>query len=159
MERGLPSHGQDLVCVLQRRRRCFSAWLWESTWGVGSRGTSNLSWSSLKRKKEAICPESRRAMELLTATAYCDTGLPPVTIMPRRRSFYPQDQHREQISDLDLKGVKRQTGRRLGSNPHSIWPSECGKQRSQEQQRVAQLTARCQPPPTSVTPPACLVLS
>lgn len=115
--------------------------------------------SSLKRKKEAICPESRRAMELLTATAHCDTGLPPVTIKPRRRSFYPQDQHREQISDLDLKGVKRQTGRRLGSNPHSIWPSECGKQRSQEQQRVAQLTARCQPPPTSVTPPACLVLS
>lgn len=47
--------------------------------------------------------------------AHCDTVLltpayPTVTIAPGRRSYYPQDQHREQISDLDLSGVRGQTG-------------------------------------------------
>lgn len=61
---------QGPVCVLQRRGRCFSAWLWGIHLGDGEQGhfQPELVRSSLKRKREASCPESQRALELLTVT-------------------------------------------------------------------------------------------
>lgn len=74
--------------------------------GVGNKSTSNLSRSGYhckgKRSNLSKDPEGFGA-------AHRDTGPTSVTIVPGHRSYYPQDQHREQRSDLEFRGVKRQT--------------------------------------------------
>lgn len=154
---GLTAHCQGPVCALQRRERCLSVWLWKiylGSVGGGEQGHFQSEQVTVK-EEETTCPESWRALELLTMTLAPHLSLSCLAAEVTIPSINTGNRSLIWI----LGGVKRQTGRSLGSNPHSLWPSGCGKQRSQEQQRVAQLTARCLPPPPSVTAPACLVLS